>query len=177
MIRDFGLILVTMKTTKMWIARMETGRFEFVALGETEKQAMAALAKGWAQHKKQYETGTDPAVLSCTGAILSWDQAKGYFGTVATEIENGGCIRDWDAKRHAEPSPSPPDKIVPTAVLRDRIIGEFDLNKGNGMSPEMALQQVIISVPLPRPAILSCLEDHFGASFWQTFPGGKHRCR
>ena len=38
----------------MVIARVDTGRFEFVALGEDEKHARLILRRAWRKHRSEY---------------------------------------------------------------------------------------------------------------------------
>jgi hypothetical protein len=46
-----------------------------------------------------------------------------------------------------------------TSILRDRIVGEYELSIGNGMSHETAVNHVLITVPVTHDKILEVLKS------------------
>jgi hypothetical protein len=46
-----------------------------------------------------------------------------------------------------------------TPILRDRIVGEYELSIGNGMSHETAVKHVLITVPVTHDKILEVLKS------------------
>lgn len=77
----------------LWVATMNTGRFDFVALGHTKDEAEEALAKRWNLHAKRY-------------ALPRWNQGMGqsstvgeYFGTWIRPMKIGvGYMDDESAE-------------------------------------------------------------------------------
>lgn len=76
----------------MFFARIETRNFEFMAFGETEEEARAALATGWENHCLDYGGVPDPEYL------------VDYADDIGIgEFEVGDCIRDYEVlKRRAD---------------------------------------------------------------------------
>ena len=73
----------------MIIAHMDTGHFEFVALGETEDGARKAILKGWRKHRKAY---TRPGDRDCY--LTPTAEVEDYYGIGFTELKAGECARD-----------------------------------------------------------------------------------
>lgn len=69
----------------MILAEVNTGRFQFVALGTTEEDAIEALRAGYARHADQSDGQADPALFA---------EMLEYGEVVCTPIEVGGCLRD-----------------------------------------------------------------------------------
>lgn len=53
----------------IWVAEMNTPRYQFVGLGKTQDEAEAALAKRWNIHAKRY-------------ALNRWNQGEGQSATI-----------------------------------------------------------------------------------------------
>lgn len=71
----------------MVIATLSTAHFAFVALGETEAAALAALKRGWARHRREYNRAAAWPVVPFA-----------YYadGVRYTELEPGQCARDGE---------------------------------------------------------------------------------
>tara|TARA_Y100001960_G_scaffold317516_1_gene385955 strand:- start:450 stop:620 length:171 start_codon:yes stop_codon:yes gene_type:complete len=46
-----------------------------------------------------------------------------------------------------------------TPILKDRILGEYDLARGNGMNKKTAIAHVLITVPVTHDKILEVLDE------------------
>tara|TARA_R100000655_G_scaffold35628_1_gene69247 strand:- start:1969 stop:2208 length:240 start_codon:yes stop_codon:yes gene_type:complete len=46
-----------------------------------------------------------------------------------------------------------------TPILKDRILGEYKLARGNGMNKETAIANVLITVPVTHEKIMQVLKD------------------
>lgn len=64
----------------MWLARLDTAHFEFIALGRTEREARLAMRAAWGIHRRQ------------TGAEWSWADIAEDVTYIA--IEPGTALRD-----------------------------------------------------------------------------------
>jgi hypothetical protein len=71
----------------MFVATMQTEHFAWMAAGETEAEARAAMEQGWANH--HLARGVD--VL--TDEVLPEDIDE-YYGIRIHEIKAGQCYRD-----------------------------------------------------------------------------------
>lgn len=65
----------------MWLGTIETTNWEFIALGDTEKEVKSIMRKAWAMHQNQ------------TGAWLDWDELKDDLKIVF--IRQGDVLRDF----------------------------------------------------------------------------------
>ena len=82
----------------MFIARIDTSNFNFMAAGSTEEQALNALRSGWNQH------------AAATGATIPADEIVG--DAHVDEITPGMCIVDGDLVIYSEPHPAAADPYV-----------------------------------------------------------------
>jgi|TARA_Y100000296_G_C5164734_1_gene253911 hypothetical protein len=69
----------------MFIATLETRHFSFIAAGDTEEQAIAALRAGWEEHARQ------------TDATFTADQM--VSDARINEVSSGQCLRDGEPLR------------------------------------------------------------------------------
>ena len=46
-----------------------------------------------------------------------------------------------------------------TPILKDRILGEYELSSGNGMNKETAIAHVLITVPVTHDKIMEVLAE------------------
>ena len=82
----------------MFIARIDTSNFNFMAAGSTEEQALNALRSGWNAH------------AAATGATIPADEIVG--DAHVDEITPGMCIVDGDLVIYSEPHPAAADPYV-----------------------------------------------------------------
>jgi hypothetical protein len=66
----------------MYVAKMETQNFTFTALGESETDALDALARGWDAHAGEYRVSMDAQT------------ALEEYGAACVAIPVGRCTRD-----------------------------------------------------------------------------------
>lgn len=74
----------------MYIAAMDTGKFEFTALGHTEEDARNAIREGWGAHVAQMcaDGAADPEGVTPASEI------EDYYGVNVAKIRLGQCLRD-----------------------------------------------------------------------------------
>ena len=82
----------------MFIARIDTSNFNFMAAGSTEEQALNALRSGWNAH------------AAATGATIPADEI--VDDAHVDEITPGMCIVDGDLVIYSEPHPAAADPYV-----------------------------------------------------------------
>lgn len=76
----------------MFIARVDTRNFNFMAAGRTEEEALRVLRCGWNQH------------AAATGATIPADEIVG--DAHVDEINPGMCIVDGDLALFSAPHPA-----------------------------------------------------------------------
>lgn len=69
----------------MYLAEISTAHFQFIALGESESQALSAIADGYDVHARQSQGMADPDLMR--EAIAAGD-------VNVYEISPGACLRD-----------------------------------------------------------------------------------
>ena len=72
----------------MWVAELDTGKYSFQACGTTEEEAVEALRRGWARHRKQLVRSYGH------NDFYRWENLED--GVCTFLIKPGQCLRDYD---------------------------------------------------------------------------------
>ena len=76
----------------MYIAKLETHHFEFLTIGDTEKDAVEMMKRAWARHRKR------------TGATFTWAEIEDSVWVLFVRL--GDTFLNGDLERSGNTTPT-----------------------------------------------------------------------